>query len=226
MSIGDTVDLMQFCSKGDHFLGLDLCKPFSQGQHTYASDGWIIIRVNRRADVPPGGPSLDRLRLHVDNFVLPPSPLLIEDTHTISATPAVSCSSCKGSGHSYECPNCSGSGGYECCECGQDAECKQCGGTGRVASPHHTSSLPLECIDCDGSGFSKPEKPATHMIRIGANWFDQALIDRLKVLGAITYEMQIEQSSRPMRFHFDGGVGLIMPMRPPEKIKADEEHTA
>ena len=47
----NAADLQAFCSDADdirHFL----CKPWSAGEYTYASNGHIIIRVARLPDVP------------------------------------------------------------------------------------------------------------------------------------------------------------------------------
>ena len=50
------IDLQQFCSKDD--TRPYICKPFSFGEFSYATNGHIIVRVARRADVEEGNPPM------------------------------------------------------------------------------------------------------------------------------------------------------------------------
>jgi len=47
----NAADLQSFCSEADDIRWF-LCKPWSAGEYTYASNGHIIIRVARLPDVP------------------------------------------------------------------------------------------------------------------------------------------------------------------------------
>jgi hypothetical protein len=50
-----TLDLKRFCHSDPDVLPVSLQKitaPWSEGDHTYATDGRVIVRVTRRADVP------------------------------------------------------------------------------------------------------------------------------------------------------------------------------
>lgn len=105
------IDLKPFC--GDDFSRYYLQAPWSEGAHTYATDGIIFVRVARRDDVP----ETDATRFvnaaylfqrsEGSGFVPLPHFDLPDDDD---------CHACGGSGYAHACDDC----GHECEECGGD----------------------------------------------------------------------------------------------------------
>ena len=46
------MDLQQFCSVGDEYNRYRIHRPFSRGAWSWATNGHILVRVARRADIP------------------------------------------------------------------------------------------------------------------------------------------------------------------------------
>ncbi len=109
-------DLQRFCSEDDSrkdTIGL----PFSEGEWTYATDGRILLRVPRLADVPenPKAPK------NVQKNIFDLNPISEQWQKVPVQLPPL-----------YEgekCDLCRGEGQHEC-ECGNVHDCDRCQGTG------------------------------------------------------------------------------------------------
>jgi hypothetical protein len=108
------IDLQKFCSTDNY--RPNIMNPFSDGAYTYATNGHIIVRVPRRADIPEreDSPSLERL------FKIEPSSFSsIARKDILAMMPereALACKTCSGLGRAHKCPT---------CEC----VCVECSGT-------------------------------------------------------------------------------------------------
>src|SRR5271166_2898199 len=95
-----------------------MARPWSRGEFTYATNGHIMVRIPRLAEVPECSDAPD-----VEGIVMP---LLADQTET-APLPAYElpkvdkneCRTCEGRGLEHDCPD---------CEC----ECDDCDGTGAV----------------------------------------------------------------------------------------------
>lgn len=109
------IDLQPFCSTeaARFYLG----QPFSIGDLTYATNGHIAVRVQRRADVPVNPKAPDPARVfQIDRPTFVPAQLFeFPDLETVS------CEKCGGQGHKHDCPS---------CEC----VCSRCDGEGEHLS--------------------------------------------------------------------------------------------
>lgn len=107
------IDLRRFCATENR---PEISAPFSVGEHTYATNGTILIRVPRRDDIPDrsGAPKLDR--------VLPKTPATqfrpVERV-TIPTGKLEECGTCMGRGRLHSCPSCT-------------CVCTRCAATGRI----------------------------------------------------------------------------------------------
>lgn len=108
------IDIKPFCST-DKALPY-LMQPWSRGAYTYATDGYILVRVARRDDVPENSQApdaeklLEKVQIDTASFTpLPPFDLPPEKMDE--------CASCGGSGYEHDCPNC-------------NCICKNCNGSG------------------------------------------------------------------------------------------------
>lgn len=193
--------LKQFCHKGDHRT-VDLARPFSEGDYTYASDGWIALRVPRVDGVPENGNAPLPSRLPWDHDEIGDW----IDLPDYDLDDADDCRRCKGSGREKSCYECHGAGevelhsGYHVYSC----ECLTCGGGGILAA---VSKDDDPCGDCNGTG-----KRLMTPVEWGRAHISMALLERIKVLPGVQLSKH-GADLQPFRFKWDGGVGLVMPMR-------------
>lgn len=111
------VNLEQFCEKEG--LRYYLTKPVSRGEHTYATNGHILVRVVRRDEYGENDkfPNTDQVLRHYRDgkFITPPKDIKIPPNTGAS----IECDSCEGTGKEHECPSCK-------------RVCDDCEGTGKV----------------------------------------------------------------------------------------------
>ena len=110
--------LTTFCSLEENRRSLNT--PWSEGAYSYASDGRVIIRIPRLADVP----ERDSAPKNLDQQLFKGFPLAFPFS---SITEPVSADYNK-------CTKCYGSGERTCSECGTTHTCDQCKGNGQLAS--------------------------------------------------------------------------------------------
>jgi hypothetical protein len=182
-----------------------ICGPFSFGEYSYATNGHILVRVARMDDVPEweainGGAA--KMFAGLDVAAL--GPLLVDIPDFEQLAPD-RCYTCKGSGKVSECPECGGEGEvtvgndfnyYEC-------ECLTCNGNG------HVSGGDSVCQSCYGSG----TKQVVKRVPMGEAGFSTKYLNMMRDLlpGARIAPTKAEGANY---FMFNGGDGLIMPMRP------------
>lgn len=110
------IDLQKFCStRSDR---KSICQPWSEGEWTYATDGRVIVRVPRRADVPenPDAPK----NVNKTIFDCNPNDGKFQPLPTFTAPKKVTCD------------NCGGDGQCVCSACDAQHDCGCCKGTGTV----------------------------------------------------------------------------------------------
>jgi len=175
------LDLQQFCSTDE--LRAWLTKPFRAGDHSYASNGQIMVRVPaREQDEPPKNPPKDweqkvtRYFLPMQDVVFSKSPPV--NLPALEKEEVITCSECEGRGTQHDCPDCE-------CTCGT------CKGTTQERI------RPLISADFAGAQFDLMylhqimSLPALQ-VAIGSADVDQLL---------------------PLLFRFEGGEGSLMPLR-------------
>lgn len=204
------IDITQFCNAHDPRTSLR--QPWTLGEYTYASDGHSIIRVPRIADITGEGVSIIHLPWDHDSITeWHPVPSDIPDSRRVE------CKSCEGTGKIITCEDCNGDGEvqYEYSSLSgktydADIECPVCEGRGKMNGDGE------RCEDCDGHGYSF-ESVAVKVEYLGL-YVSNHLLKRVKDLPGVM--ISIKGIATPhdlpiVRFKFDGGVGLIMPMRGP-----------
>ncbi len=188
------MDLQQFCSKreGGFHRGID--KPFSKGTWTYATDGVICIRVPRLAEVgnengPDAGILFDQVKDLTEWQSVPFAPV----TESL-------CEDCGGKGHVRGCKYCYGQG------CGH---CKDNGQIGCIAT--HPDAK--DCEDCLGTG--KIQGGSAIIFGTGCRVRLSAVyLDQIKSLTGVMIALPGTGDPKvAARIKFDGGEGLLMPMR-------------
>jgi hypothetical protein len=85
-------------------------------------------------------------------------------------------------------------------------KCTECGGDGRQnACPTCTCA----CFECSGTG----REEAKVSIRVSGALFDLKYIAQIVGLPGIKFQNRMPDNQAPMSFTFDGGCGLLMPLR-------------
>jgi len=203
------IDIMSFCATPGSFKKTKIETPWSRGDYTYATNGHIGIRVPRRPDVTDEhGPDLQKI---IDGAPLSTNlrPMPEFDLNSIATR---LCFQCKGSGKTTWCRSCDGEGEIECCECGQGRPCENCNGEGTRPAKKDDDKWDV-CYQCSGIG----RVPATD------RWPPAMIADKLCInilyarliatLPSARIDLGCPADGSAIRFVFDGGDGVVMPMR-------------
>jgi hypothetical protein len=122
MQASNDIDLNKFCDPDDC---RSVCaRPFSVGEYSYATDGHILIRVDRKADISDSDdPLKNKIISYFDIKDLEPTPLPLNVS--LPEREIITCPECVDGivEESHDCP---------CCEC--EDECSYCNGTGKKDS--------------------------------------------------------------------------------------------
>ncbi len=203
------VDLTAFCLPHPHRCGkFNLSRPFVQADWTFATDSRICLRVP-----PESGDVRDDASVNLPPAA--PMPWWDHDQrrcwHDLPATPprVFQEDSC--------CPACDGTGWNR-----PHLECEVCQGVGALMddSPYEFSDTWKECAACRGSGIlgatpcgtckgrASFVQPTT--VQLGGQFFDLGFYRKIQSIGGVEYAMRFDGGDEPLRFRFDGGLGLLM----------------
>ncbi len=180
-----------------------LTKSFNQGDYRYATDEYIVIRIlNTEACKILENeklPNMDALKWDHSEITK------WQSLTNIDSSMIDKCVFCKGTGRVNVCHECDGDGevnaeteysSYLC-------DCATCNGKGSIGIGDEDSN---ECEDCEASGLN-------YSYRFKVN--NRLVVYRqLKKIMTLP-KLQIADYGEPneiMRFKFDGGEGLIMPV--------------
>lgn len=201
--------IQKFCSLDPH--RSNISKPWSVGEHTIATNGHVMVRVPRLPDVPenPAAPDITK----VLDIAAPPDDMRPLPEFTMPS--GARCQECLGKGRSYACPECDGEGSRICNACDHERDCDDCDGTGRVVMAPGKDAVPETCAPCYGEGIVYGGTPYLYLSPIFcisaryATWLRELPGLRLSFASSAAGD-----NARPVPFVFDGGDGLIMPVRP------------
>lgn len=171
--------------------------PFTRGDWTYAMNGRIAVRV----------PKIDGMEMLPDKhapkleglfapacfdacIALPPLP------------PLEQCRMCNGTGSAFECPECDGKGEFE--HGTHTYECRECDGSGQVA---YGGGIDVACRHCGGTGVTRRKQ-----MKVGGSHFDLFYLHLINGLPGAKFAPGAGRMDMA-RFVFDGGEGILMPMR-------------
>jgi len=113
-------DLQRFCAVKER---QSIAQPWSRGDYTYATNGRILVRLPRHADVPENAdaPNVEKIWPNPPATVFFPIAAVELPKATFNE-----CERCEGRGYEHDCPD---------CRC----ECEKCRGAGDISSDTHTS---------------------------------------------------------------------------------------
>lgn len=191
------LDLEKFCEPSMK----KISRPWSAGDYTYATNGHIAVRVPRMDDAPENEEAPDMARVPWDHETLNDW----EPLPPYDLAGAKDCTLCKGMKKARVCHECDGEG-----EVTAETDynyyvvtCKTCGGDGTM--PGESDDPP--CPRCQGTGRS---------LNIPVPWaaghIGMQMLVKINDLPGVKLS-KTGDGEKPWRFIFDGGAGVIMPMR-------------
>lgn len=202
------IDLKKFCRK--NYCSETLSEPFSEGDYTYAADGSILIRVDKITEIIKSYPTIKPEKILEENkinrneiWIDPPKFEIIEKN----------CTECDGTGKVIVCKECDGKGSLEFSSNYNDyeVECQSCFGKDIENE---------KCGDCDGTSkykeYSNPKIEKDIVIDGSLESIEIMLngmyLEMIQDLPNIKIALQ-DSPVKPIKLKFDGGIGLLMPMK-------------
>jgi len=198
----------------------NLSQPYSSGEFTFATNGHMQIRVPRMQEVPERE-NAPRIEITQKD---PVGMHYLKEPSEWVAVPAVAvvsefCKHCGGTGKAIKCPECGGQGWVELeTDWNQypDQECITCKGTGQITEYRYDTMkscrvympdrIDEECDQCNHGVIWPMVGEVINGVKINVRLLD--LIGKLP--GA---QLGLFGELDVVRFRFDGGDGLVMPMR-------------
>ena len=190
--------LNKFCNKDKY--RRNISTPFSIGDYTYATNGHVIIRVDKVESIGSVENSLNpETLLTWDHSKIKEWLPLPEYSIDISDK----CRYCRGTGKSEECSECEDEGFVEFSNShnNYEVECKTCEGFGTVVSED------IPCDNCGESGFNLNSPINFKDKKVNVRYLE--LIKDLTSIALSPAGDPVE----PIRFKFYDGCGFIMPMK-------------
>ncbi|HLP97509.1 MAG TPA: hypothetical protein VK149_03590 [Sideroxyarcus sp.] len=200
--------LKTFCAKNSSHRKY-MQSPIRRDGHLYATNGWIGIRIPDDATVEATDTmELQRLCALFEHGEI--------EFHPLPALPEpVKCKHCHGTGKIYqeECPDCDGDGDFW--HGNYKYDCKECDGSGMLKCESNDDSKAESCWDCNGTGEADYRNGAVP-VKIGDLHFQPHLLRLICDLPNAKIE-QVRttdpQQTPGTHFIFDGGEGVVMPIR-------------
>jgi hypothetical protein len=195
------IDLKRFCANESDPRAY-LREPWAHNGYVYATNGHIVVRIP--APESAGVVAEHKAAATAEGlFAIFPA---IEGAELPPFTLGEPCHFCEGSGIAYatDCPDCDGEGLFT--HGAHDYDCKECDGEGFVDADKIPENKTV-CHACYGRGYKAKRVP------VGAlgGGFDATYLSWIAALpGALFAARGPEESGR---FTFDGGEGLLMPMK-------------
>lgn len=194
------IDLQRFCAQSDDER-VHLAKPFLHRGYRYATNGHILVRVPA-PEHPDAIVANEKLAQRL--------PALIDDMpqKAFMALPAFDagkpCEYCKGARQTCQtrCDACDGEGSFEHDDF--DYDCKSCDTSGWLESDDGDGQM-RACQACRGGVYSHDP------VAVGDAHYSAAYLMWIKDLPGL---LVASNAQRGLHFSFDGGDGLLMPIKP------------
>ena len=199
--------LRAFCS--DDETRFELFNPFTQGNYTFATDGRTVVRVPKIIAGARTEPvKADAAGLFKPELMGHPELMFPEGWQHLPEL-WEECGTCAGVGRCQgmlPCTRCEGSGEEECPTCLNMHDCEECRGSGEIKGDANAA-----CEWCDGLG--KVEVVTRILGMPGEVCFNDRYLRRVYSLPGVVMTHDPSDPMKTAHFVFEGGDGLIMPMR-------------
>lgn len=207
------VDLQRFCAVNDPRNWLNT--PSVLGPNAIGCDGFMVIAIPRtedHANLPDAGALMPKALETIERAAA----FSDSAAATIVATdvvvePGDQCLACKGHGRAKttSCDDCEGDGFFW--HGRHEYECQSCNGCGNVSEPTESPDG-VQCHHCRGSGVIFSHRACVHCF--GDEKFGIAPKYLLLLQSLPGCRMAADFGPEPIiAFRFDGGHGVVMPMR-------------
>lgn len=188
----NTIDLQRFCladlTDGSRYPAM--AKPFMRGGMKYATDGRILIAVPA-----PGEPDTTERTPRAEELL----PEIGPSAEYLPWPTTEPCLPCGQTGQvTRTCRVCSGLGEHWCDQCETDHECKAC----------DEDCKQIEICDCREFG---------QAIEINCRTIARHYVYLASTLPNVQFFADRGSQEKPLRFRFNGGEGVVMPMFDKEK---------
>lgn len=202
------IDLQKFCARSSDDPRQYLYKPFMCKFGATASNGHTAIAVREMqvdhdgTGMPKGFPQA--VERYLDRTV---SNWIALSSITIPPIECEQCWYCKGQkrGSMIQCDSCDGDGYFF--HHGYQYDCHNCVGNGEFFAPNESDP---PCVNCDGRGEVARREQT---MQVGNAWFNPEYLSWVAELPNAEISPDGQDSAL---FRFDGGIGVLMPMRPPK----------
>jgi hypothetical protein len=224
------IDLTLFCAaSGDP--RIYLTRPFSIGDYTLASNGHILIRIDRRDDIPPPEDMPEKAAYAAVSQPDIAYKKLGTETGSLRLADfdpeLVECDDCTGTGQTHTCPECGGNGTTDIWTSWDKEPCYTCDGSGAVSPAQMPSLLekfpqsaplngPQRCESCYGIGKRCTDDEKYHIgaATLGSQYLLLAkTLPNAKVYAFSKANKNPQAKAEPTLIVFDGGLGILMPRR-------------
>lgn len=206
------IDLDQFCSRDDNraFIGT----PWSRGEYTFASNGHIGVRVPRRDDVTrDDGPNIEKIFADA----AAPQDMRPVPTFDVPEQNTERCAICMGRGFTTDCTDDRCEEGTVICDYDHEHDCEECKGKGEIPSAKgKPNSGP--CGGCKGVGRVTTDNATLYCELRPGLYINPAYAAMIASLPNAMIDHG-PNSGGGIWFTFDGGEGLLMPLRGPSEIE-------
>lgn len=193
----DDKTLRTFCERDGR---KELESPFNIGDHTYATNGHFAVRVAIRPEYKTAEIKIQHMFPHANI----PADKYIDLPAVVSPEEQIICTDCKGSGEDIECTDCDGTGEVSWMSPGgynYEEDCQMCRSRGVIKGP---------CEKCGATGKTAKDK----QIDVGSKLLSGRM---LAIIAGTLKNVKIAPDAvpdlSPVPFIFDGGEGIIMPLR-------------
>jgi hypothetical protein len=212
-----SLDLTKFCDPERG--GKTTAAPWTLGEFTYAVDGFIAVRVARQTlegilDAPDEQKGAD----YIAGLIAAGDRAKAEPVPALPDCERENCGVCRGCKRVVECDECYGQGSREC-DLGHDHDCESCDGRGVFYGLGSSSDTDTKrCPVCHGEGWlpnfaDNSWRGPVVMVHNGRERaFSYRNMHRLHMLPGVVWHLP-ESPDDPAVFWFDGGEGVVMPMR-------------
>ena len=188
--------LKSFCAKDEvrHYMNA----PILRGEFIFATNGHAMVRVAKFDGID--GDYGDKQN-NIEDLI---NSAVRDGLAPISGLPDPKlCECCHGTGYAYRCKSCDGEGSF--LHNGEEYDCKPCNSYGTI--PDGDEADKVECWACHGSCHKQQR------VEVGGSDFDRRYLAKIMDLPGALFAPHPTDQSKPAYFTFDGGDGVLMPMR-------------
>ena len=210
--------LSRFCAKNDLYCREYLEAPFRTKHGIVAANGHVLVCIPDDWRECANEAPLDVVA-RINSWLDEPVVGTVVRADTIRLPAPLACLECDGLGkvpvaQVIECEECGGTGEVTC-DMNHDHECEKCDGDGKYESGIKAGEFD-ECETCLGLGHRRDQH-----VKVAHLWLNRRYVELIASLPNCVLTLGDSHFDQA-QFNFDGGRGIVMPMRAPSPAQAEE----